>query len=114
MKMTWQLKARSVHVRCSVPGFHAGVEVWIRRPNVVDKKLLGSVMQLEGRLSPGWMAWVMDPTSGLVTMRELTERWSEGRQSSSVGRDRYRFVVRALLPRRKQLLQSYELVVTGK
>lgn len=107
-KMSWNHK-QSVRVQCSVPGFHAGVEVWICRPNVVDKKVLGAVVQLEGKLSSCWSTGV---TSGDVTVRELRERWGE-ETASSTGYGRVRFVVRTLLPRRKQLQQSYDLVISG-
>lgn len=110
--MSWELTL-SLDTLCSVSGFHAGVEVWIRRPNVVDKKVLGAVVELEGKLALGWRTGLVDCTSGIVTVRELTERWGEIKQSSSIEHTPARFVVRALLPRRKQLQQSYELVVTG-
>ena len=102
----------SASTECTIPGFHAGVAVWIRRPNVVDRKVLGAVVSLTGTLTPGWRRQLVECTLATATIRELGARWDEGKESCSSDHAQ-KFVVRALLPRRRQFQGSHELVVTG-
>lgn len=92
--------------------FYSGVDVWVRRPNVVNRKLLGAVVRLEGPLS-STRTWEEDPTDcDHVTVRELQQQpEQEGTADGS------RIVVRELLPRSNHLHHStleLELVVIGR
>ena len=93
----------SLQTACSSADFYSGVDVWIRRPNVVNRKLLGSVTSLEGTLPP-----TVDLTAGHVTVGALF-------QQEGVG-DGPKILVRELLPRvglACRLSTALELVVTG-
>jgi hypothetical protein len=107
MAQDWKLKG-SVTASCTEEEFYSGVDVWVRRPNVVNRKLLGAMIQLEGPLSASWMSKDLDQ----VTVGELLQQpEQEGVADGS------RIVVRELLPRSSGHVQrptSLELVVTGR
>lgn len=44
--MSWRLEG-SVSVSCSARDFYSGVAVWLERPNVVNKRLLGAVTHFQ-------------------------------------------------------------------
>lgn len=105
--MSWVLK-HSLKASCSVGDFYSGVEVWVRRPNVVNRKLLGSVVRLEGPLSPGWVSKDL-ATCDHVTVRELLQR-----PGQEEGVDDSKVVVRELLLRSKHVeYPALEVVVMG-
>ena len=99
-------KVECLPSQCTAEGFLSGINVWLTRPNVVDKKVLGAASKLEGSLSSEWLQYIL---STELTIKELLERCAhDGSEEGHVN-----YVVRALLPRRKQLDIGYELVVTG-
>lgn len=106
MSRTWQLK-HSLETSCSSEELYSGVDVWIKRPNVINRKLLGAVIRLEGTLSSAWAS--KDPlTSDHVTVVQLLQKpEEEGVASCS------RIVVRELLPRLGHVCPALELVVVG-
>lgn len=100
--MTWELK-RSLKASCSVEDFYSGVDVWVKRPNVVNRKLIGAVIRLEGPLSSSWTSTASDH----VTVRELQQQ----PEQEDVA-DGSRIVMRELLPRSGHV-PTLELVVVG-
>ena len=122
---SWELK-RSLETPCTPEGFHLGLDVWVRRPNVVNRKLLGAVTRLEGPLTPSSPAWRQlddcrlpspSPCSPVSSTR-LTIGLLVGPDSGGdVGEwPRSKVVVRELFPRvggHQQLPSRLELVVTG-
>lgn len=97
----------SLEAACSSEDFYSGVDVWIRRPNVINRKLLGAVIRLEGTLSSAWTS--KDPlVTDHVTLGELQQKAEqEGVANGS------RIVVRELLPRLGHVHPALELVVIG-
>lgn len=104
--MPWRL-VHSLKTTCSGGDFYSSVDVWIRRPNVVNRKLLGAVIRLEAPLSPAWAS--KDPIAdGHVTVGELHQEPEQGGVASGS-----RVVVRELLPRLGHVPPTLELVVIG-
>lgn len=106
--MSWELKpSLTLETSCSSEEFYSGVDVWIRRPNVINRKLLGAMVRLEGTLSSAWIS--KDPlASDHVTVGELLQKpEQEGVDNSS------RIIVRELLPRLGHVHPALELVVIG-
>lgn len=106
--MPWKLK-KSLETTCTRAGFYSGVDVWIRRPNVVNRKLLGAVIKLESKLSD---ADLLDNFSTSTTLRDLIK----GTESftSQDHAETSKLVVRELLPRAKLFQESLELVIVGR
>lgn len=100
--MSWKLN-HSFETSCSSEAFYSGVDVWTRRPNVVNRKLLGAVVRLEAALSPVWHS-LDHETLSHVTVKELHSAARE--QGGS------RMVVRELLPRLSHVQPSLDLVVS--
>lgn len=97
----WKL-CSSLETSCSGEDFFSGVDVWVRRPNVVNRKLVGVVNLLEASTSPVWGRLAhTDP----VTVRELTLQSDKENES--------KLFVRELIPRERGAHSSHELVITG-
>ncbi len=106
---TWPLeKVECLLPRSSAEGFLGGLEVWLSRPNVLDKNVLGAVRKLEGGLSEKWFE-LLEPESD-TNLEEFLKRCAE----VGSGGSHASYAVRALLPRKKHSEVAYELVVTGK
>lgn len=86
--------------------------MWIRRPNVLNRKLLGAVVLLENTLSPVWSSCQLDLRElSHVTVGELQlqQEESDGTLQSGLGS----ILVRKLLPRVKYIEADLELIVVG-
>jgi len=95
--------------QCSVEKFCKSLEVWLLRPNVLDKRVLGAVVKDKGFLSPEWSRCL--ELNKDVTFQEFLERYRRDRcECGHV----VKYLVRRLLPRRKQKQEEYELVIEGK
>ena len=107
LAMPWELKHR-LKASCSMKEFYSGMEVWVRRPNVVNRKLLGAMVRLEGPLSSSWVS--KDPTTcDHVTVKELLQQ--PGQEDVVDGS---KVVVRELLPRSGNVQHpTLEVVVMG-
>lgn len=64
--MSWRLEAERT-VTCSVSDFYSGVNVWLQRPNVVNRRLLGAVILYENK-SPRHIHPVTDEPVTLDTV----------------------------------------------
>lgn len=86
--------------------------MWIRRPNVLNRKLLGAVVLLENALSPVWSSCHLDPRElSHVTVGELQLQQEESDETLQSGLGR--ILVRKLLPRVKYIEADLELIVVG-
>lgn len=103
---TWELQ-HSLETSCSSEDFYSGVDVWIRRPNVINRKLLGAVIRLEAPLSTAWTSKDPLTCSDHVTVGELQQQPCTEQEGGS------RIVVRELLPRLRHARPALELVVVG-
>ena len=102
----WQLHS-SFEVSCSTEEFFSGVDVWVRRPNVLNRKLVGVVCVHEAPLSvPDWTHLVSEGHGGPVSVSQLSETAPEGSNRSRV-------LVREFLCKERGLTPSRELVVKG-
>lgn len=107
----WKLKD-TVETGCSWKEFIAGVDVWIRRPHVVDRRLLGAVPRLEKPL-PG-LADFWNETVDLGSVAELIKRLEEHYSSQEApGGEGAKLLVRELLPRASGVASSLELIAIG-
>lgn len=97
--MSWELKY-SLQTSCSIEHFFSGVDVWVRRPNVVNRKLSGAVPRLE-RAFPSELN-LLEQTN--MTVGEVPESQEEVGVS--------RVLVRELIPRGSGVTR-HELVVMG-
>lgn len=105
---------------CSVEDFYSGVDVWLKRPNVVNKRLLGAVIVAENdRIST-------EPTLEV----NVDDHMERGRQSMTVLAQLYckelhregksevqsavllKGVVRELLPKMRSSCRGLEVVLT--
>ncbi len=92
--------------------------MWIRRPNVINRRLLGAVIRLEKPLSK--VSGLSDPRAvefcSEVTLGELIQQ-QEGHTSSEEAPDEEdsKLIVRELLPRvsGQRIHPSLELLVIG-
>ena len=95
-------------VACSGADFHSGVEVWLRRPNVVNKRVLGAVF-LEDKpledLSPDsqWVEWLTKLCSDKSFQENETVMFSTGS----------RMIIRELLPKPRSMAPGREAVLIG-
>ena len=86
--------------------------MWIRRPNVLDRRLLGALIRLEKPLSP--TTGLKEVERGLVTVGALLHQ-QQGRESvQGPVEEVSKLIVRELLPRAAHLLPCVELIVLGR
>ena len=105
----WCLKdCESLSSYSSAEKFFKGLEVWLLRPNVLDKRVLGAVVTAEGFLCPEWQRCLEHKD---LSFRKFMER---NRRDRSECLHVVKYLVRRLLPRRKQKHDEYELVIQGK
>ncbi len=108
--MSWTTAAEEI-VTCPVSGFYSGVDVWLKRPQVLNRRLLGcvevytspdtspaTILELEAKCNGHGALYREVLLSGIVC---------EGGGNSCV-------VVRRLLPRMRNMAESLEGVVIGK
>ena len=108
---------------CSVEDFYSGVDVWLKRPNVVNKRLLGAVIVAEDDKIPTECTLEVDD-SGMVRGRhasmavlaqlyckELQRARSEG-DSEVQSTVLLKGVVRELLPKMRSSSRGLEAVLT--
>lgn len=137
--MEW-IKFASVETACSKEDFFSGVEVWLTRPHVVNRRLLGSVVLQEEAVERGrewgWLGRVREGTGCTGRGREDCDSSSPtgcmpaGITSHSSGGTGQllpnmevsppptgpplRCLVRELLPRLRSLPPGREAVVVGE
>ena len=135
--MGWVVLSKEV-TSCSVDDFFAGVDVWLKKPQVVNRRLLGAVILREhvlssqGRTSdPGdeWLwGYQLHRELGESTKQEsqLSGRTSEHSNSTISSRDVGEVVsgspadeggvtclVRELLPKRRSILPKEDAIFLG-
>ena len=120
--MPWRLKGR-LETTSSYSDFYSGVDVWIRRPNVLNRKLIGAVIQLESET--GSRNWSLDDLDSIASLRvgdlldgksSVTEKEVEEMQDvdkTPSGSGKSKLLVRQLLPRLKQIHSTHELIIIG-
>ena len=132
-------KLASLETACSKEDFFSGLEVWLRRPHVVNRRLLGSVVLQEeavergreGELLRRWRGGTSRAAGGREDKEsiDLTECMTDGSVADNGGMSRQvpnmevappptgyslRCQVRELLPRMRSLLPGREAVITGE
>lgn len=83
---------------CCLEDFYSALEVWLTRPNVVNKRVLAAVL-LEDKEQWG--------ESELASFAKINSCLSCGSSAAKV-------VVRELIPKSSKLTKTRELVVMGK
>ena len=139
--MEWT-KFASIETACSKEDFFSGVEVWLTRPHVVNRRLLGSVVLQEETVKRGregeWLRSVREGTGCAGRGREDNDSNSPtGCMAAAITSHNYgdtrhhlpnmevalpptghpvpiRCLVRELLPRMRSLLPGREAVVVGE
>lgn len=102
--MNWSIAAEEI-VSCSVSGFYSGVDVWLTRPQVLNRRLLGCVEV--------YASGSTTHATGNGDREEAVSRYRELLNACEVG-DNSRVLVRQLLPRLKNMAESLEGVIIGR
>lgn len=93
---------------CTWEEFLSGVDVWIRRPNVLNRRLVGVVHLLECPLSPAWGQQQLDLSHMTVSQLQCDGGAQVDETMTS------KILVREILPRERRVTSSsHELVVIG-
>ena len=129
--MTW-VSLSEHNAACSVDNFYSGVNVWLQRPNVVNKRLLGAVTLLEERYltistrSSDQDKVVDDVERGRQALLALAQLYGEERQredfsckdkrqqgcdSHHQGEPWLKGVLRQLLPKMRSASKAWEAVL---
>ncbi len=114
--MSWKVQAEKI-VSCAATDFYSGVEVWLTRPQVINRRLLGCVEV--------YSSHAMEHTTTHVHINDGCGASSEvlyGDCLSSLvscvlseeGGARSRVIVRRMLPRMRNMAESLEAVVIGR
>jgi hypothetical protein len=121
--MSWATLCESA-ASCSVKDFYSGVEVWLKRPNVVNKRLLGAVIVAENdKISTECTAEVNDGgmVRGRQSMAVLAQLYCKDLQRAEEGSPGdseiqstalLKGVVRELLPKMRSSSRGFEVVLT--
>ncbi len=102
-----------LEAQCSSADFHSGVNVWLTRPGVVNRKVMGAVIHLDHQLAYEWQDHHYNTQPGPpVTVCQVMN--APPRATAEDCSSRCRLLVRELLPRVKSALFSYECIIIGK
>lgn len=108
---------------CSVEDFYSGVEVWLKRPNVVNKRLLGAVIVAENDKISTERTLEVNEDGGMVrgrhsSMAVLAQLYCKELQRTEEGDSEVQStvllkrVVRELLPKMRSSSRGMEAVLT--
>lgn len=117
--MSW-VGLSELKVICSVDNFYCGVNVWLQRPNVVNKRLLGAVTVIdEKRVSTSTQSGenvdVLERgRQVLATLSRLYDEEMQGEVCANNTREdavRLEGVLHQLLPKMRSALKGWEAVL---
>ena len=101
---------------CSVDNFYCGVNVWLQRPNVVNKRLLGAVTVIDEKcvsISSQSGENVGELERGRQVLATLARLYHEEMQGDNTQEDAVplKGVLRQLLPKMRSALKGWEAVL---
>ena len=103
--LTWS-SVQTLETACTWEQFYSGIDVWVKRPNVINRRLLGAVVRLEKSLSSSRKVEL-----GQATIGELIQAL-DSHQTGTSGKDS-KVIVRELYPRSSHVSGGVEMVVIG-
>lgn len=123
--MSWDTLSEH-KLACSVANFYSGVEVWMKRPNVVNKRLLGAVTVVEDTVSTDVnlqeVGDAHDEERGRQVLRALAQVYSEEMRrgvdnsmtTELVGEAVLKCILRQLLPKMRSIPRGLEAVLVDE
>lgn len=95
---------------CGPADFLAAVDVWRRRPHVLNRRLLGAVEEREGTCCAGTEGRVLER---VIAMMEQGKAAAKEEIKEEECDRKWQFVVRELLSRKQSEARGHEVIIYG-